>query len=180
MRILNVGEVGTGRKTAVNRFIKDTARVKNVPEDKCYVTNFLNTDEPILIKLKAGEGRSFKRAMDSFIRHLAKEIPSLLKSKPYEQNRKKLIEEYKKKERELSQGFEDEAERNKFTIVQVQMGPYTRPALVPIIDGKPADAQAMKMAGDKAKLEKIEKVKTLLEKKINCYDKSYIQYRKRT
>lgn len=55
------GEVGTGRKTAVKRLIKETTRFKKIPDDKCYVNNFKNPDEPILIRLPAGEGRVFKK-----------------------------------------------------------------------------------------------------------------------
>ncbi len=61
------GLPGTGRTTAVKRFLDELARKKPVPMDWCYVNNFGNPDEPMLIMLPGGRGKLFKEAMENLI-----------------------------------------------------------------------------------------------------------------
>lgn len=166
------GEVGTGRKTAVRRLIKETSRAKNIPEDKCYVNNFKNSDEPILITFPAGEGKVFKKKMQGLLQYLLKSIPVALESKVYESKRKEVVDEYKKKEHEIGDSFEKEAAKEGFAIVQMQTGSYVKPTLVPLLDGKPADIQKLRLSGDTALVHKIEENYIKLNKKLEDVLKS--------
>ncbi|MFA5033160.1 MAG: ATP-binding protein [bacterium] len=170
--IFVTGEIGTGRKTTVKRLIKESPRTKNISKDKCYVNNFKNPDEPILISFSAGEGRVFKKEMHGLIQYLVKSIPAVFESKEYDKKKKEIIEEYKKKEKEVGEIFEKEAESAGFTIMQVQTGQYVRPSLVPLIDGKPADVQKLKLEGKKDKIKKIEEDYTRLNGRLEATLKS--------
>ena len=56
------GTPGTGRLSTVKRMLEDISREKaTVPDDLCYINNFNKTEEPILLRLKAGAGRRFKK-----------------------------------------------------------------------------------------------------------------------
>jgi Cdc6-like AAA superfamily ATPase len=49
------GPVGTGRTTTVKRLLDEVEKDKTVPDDKCYVNNFADPDQPRLICLPAGK-----------------------------------------------------------------------------------------------------------------------------
>ncbi|MDI6840588.1 MAG: ATP-binding protein [bacterium] len=154
--IFVAGPVGTGRKTAVTHLLKETERFKRLPDDKCYVNNFKNPDEPILIRLKAGQGRGFKKDMDELIEYLVKNIPLIFKSEDYQKKRKEIIEKFKKRQNELVKNFEKEASKENFTLVQLQVGPFARPDIVPIIDGKSVNFQELSTLVEKGKFSKTE------------------------
>ncbi len=154
------GLSGTGRKTAINCLIKETERIKRIPEDKIFVNNFKNPDMPILIRLKAGQGRRFKKDMDQFVEYLLKNIPEIFESDAYQDRRKEKIEAVKAKQKEIIKGFEDEAAKANFALLQMQVGAMMRPVLVPLVEGKPANLDQIKALEKEGKLSKedIEKI----------------------
>lgn len=161
------GQPGTGRKTAVNCLLKETERIKRIPDDKVYVNNFKNPDMPILIRLKAGNGRKFKKDMELFVEHLLKHIPAIFESENYQERRKEKIEAVKNKQKDIIKKFEDEAAKENFTLVQMQIGTMIRPVLLPLIDGKPVNFDRIKELESEGKLskedlEKMEKTQSKL------------------
>lgn len=156
------GLPGTGRKTAINSLLRETERIKRIPEDKIYVNNFENQDTPILIRLKAGEGRKFKKDMDAFVAYLRKHIPNIFDSDAYQEKRKEKIDSFKEIQKKLVKGFEDELAKDNFTLVQMQMGPVVRPGVTPLLEGKPVNFDQLRALEKEGKLtkkdlEKIEK-----------------------
>jgi len=148
------GMSGTGRKTAILCLLKDTARFKRIPQDKIFVNNFKNPDMPILIRLKAGEGRHFKKDMDEFIQSLLKSIPEIFDSEDYENRHKKKLEGFKSKQKALIDGFEEEAAKENFALVQLQVGLQVRPGVLPLIEGKPVNFDQLKTLEKEGKLSK--------------------------
>jgi len=118
------GLVGTGRKTAINCILDSTERINKVPDDKLYVNNFKNPDSPRLLGLPAGQGRKFKRNMDSFVEHLVKNIPKAFESESYKRKRKEVVENLNNRRRELLQNFEKEVSQKGFALIQVEIGPF--------------------------------------------------------
>ena len=51
---------GTGRRTAVRKFLDELAKKKPKADDWVYVNNFANQYEPIAIRLPAGMGNQLK------------------------------------------------------------------------------------------------------------------------
>jgi ATP-dependent Lon protease len=146
------GLPGSGRKTAINRIIKETERIRRIPEDKIFVNNFKNTDMPILIRLKSGQGRELKKDMERFVNYLLKNIPEIFESDAYQERRKEKIEVAKSRQKELVKGFEDEASRENFALLQMQVGTMMRPVLLPVMDGKPANFERIKEMESTGKL----------------------------
>jgi lon-related putative ATP-dependent protease len=163
------GLPGTGRKTAIKRLIKETERIKRIPEDKIFVNNFKNPDMPILIRLKAGQGRRFKKDMDEFVEYLLKNIPEIFESDTYQERRKEKIEAVKAKQKEIIKGFEEEAAKENFTLLQMQVGAMMRPVLVPLVEGKPANFEQIKALEKEGKLSKedIEKIENTHSRLMN-------------
>ncbi|MEW5806597.1 MAG: ATP-binding protein [Acidobacteriota bacterium] len=133
--IFIAGFVGTGRNTTIKRLLEEIEKGEKAPDDICYVNNFKNPDMPKVIKIPAGNGIGFKKAMEYLIEALQKNIPSIFESEQYQARRNFLIESYKDNEKAIVREFEKKVEAESFTLIQVQMGPYARPEIVPIVAG---------------------------------------------
>jgi len=168
--IFVTGLVGTGRKTAVNRLLEGTDRLKRIPDDKLYVNNFKNSDMPRFIRLPAGQGRSLKKDMDELVEYLAKNISSVFESEDYQRRKKEIVENLKNKQKKLLKGFESKVAKEKFTLIQLQIGAFTKPTVLPVIDGKPVDFNQLAAWVKEGKLTK-ERLKRLEEKHSEFADK---------
>jgi ATP-dependent Lon protease len=135
--IFITGMVGTGRTTTITQLLDQLEKGAKTPDDVLYVNNFKYPDEPVLIMLPAGRGKAFVEAMAKLIDVLRTNIPHLLKSPYYTDKRDALVESQQKKQRELLQSFEEEVAEQGFSVIQVQMGLFSRPDLIPVIDGQP-------------------------------------------
>jgi lon-related putative ATP-dependent protease len=131
------GMVGTGRTTTVKQLLERLEKGDRTPDDILYVNNFKYPDEPVLVVLPAGQGREFSEAMARLIDALSANIPALLKSPYYAERRDGIVEAQQKKQRDILQRFEEEVAEQGFSVVQVQMGLFTRPDLIPMVDGQP-------------------------------------------
>jgi len=135
--IFITGIVGTGRTTTVKRLLERLEKDEQTPDDICYVNNFIKPDEPTLVICPAGKGKHFKESMDHLIEMLKTSIPELLKSKYYSDQRDNIIETQQKHQKEILKNFEDKVAKEGFSVIQVQMGPFVKPDLIPIIDKQP-------------------------------------------
>jgi lon-related putative ATP-dependent protease len=131
------GMVGTGRTTTVKQLLEPLEKGDKTPDDILYVNNFKYPDEPVLIMLPAGEGKLFGEAMTRLIDMLRTNIPNLLKSPYYTEKRDGIVEGQQKKQRDILQRFEEETAEQGFSVIQVQMGMFTRPDLIPVLEGQP-------------------------------------------
>jgi len=135
--IFITGMVGTGRTTTIKQLLEKLEKEEKTPDDILYVNNFKNPDEPTAISLPAGKGKLFNQAMKNLIEMLIHNVPELLKSKYYAEKRDNIIEAQQKKQKEILKKFEEEVEREGFSMIQVQMGFFVKPDIVPLIDGNP-------------------------------------------
>lgn len=132
--IFVTGLSATGRSTAV-KGILDGLRLKGTPTtDRCYVNNFKNPDEPRLLTLPRGKAEKLKKEMARTVESLKKTVPHALEDENVLTRKRELAEEYAKKEADLFKALEAKIGSD-FALVQVQMGPYTRPDIFPVIDG---------------------------------------------
>jgi lon-related putative ATP-dependent protease len=160
--IFVTGMVGTGRTTTIKQLLEKMEKGDKTPNDLLYVNNFKNPDEPTLISLSAGKGRLFKDAMESLISMLRRNIPEMIKSKYYSEKRDEIVESQQKKQKEILKNFEEEVVKEGFSVIQVQMGLFVKPDLVPLIAGKPTpfdqlEAMTREDKFDKKKLENLKK-----------------------
>lgn len=155
------GKSGTGRSTTIKKLLQDRKRENIIFDDKCYVHNFKDPDMPRAISLPAGKGNQFKKDMANLVNTLKKHIPSLLESDKYQKSKDAITENFKKKQHELVKQFEDKVKSENFTVVQVQIGPYTKPDILPIIDKKPVNLDKLESMVEEGKFstEEFEKIK---------------------
>jgi len=162
--IFITGMVGTGRTTTIKQLLEKLEKGGQPPDDVLYVNNFKYPDEPTLIMMPAGKGRQFATAMDSLIEMLKRNIPDLLKSKYYAEKRDAVVEGQQRKQKEILQSFEEEAAKEGFSVIQVQMGLFVKPDLIPVIDDQPAPF---------AKLEALVREKKFPAKALEALQKKY-------
>ncbi len=177
------GKSGTGRSTTIKKLLKDRKRENVIFDDKCYVHNFKDPDMPRAISLPAGQGNQFKKDMENLVNTLKKHIPSLLESEKYQKSKDAITESFKNKQHSLVKEFEDKVKSENFTVVQVQIGPYTKPDILPVINKKPTNLENLENMVEEGKFsrEEFEKIKqkhqefsreiTQISKKINNLQK---------
>lgn len=164
--IFITGMVGTGRTTTIKQLLEKLEKDEKPPDDILYVHNFKNPDEPMLITLPAGKGRLFRDAMSRLIKMLETNIPELVKSKYYTEKRDSIIETQQKRQKDILKKFEEEVAKEGFSVIQVQMGLFVRPDLVPLIEGKPLSFNNLETMVREGKFpkEKLEELKAKYEK----------------
>ena len=133
--IFVVGLVGTGRNTTIKCLLEEIDKAGKIPDDLCYVNNFKDPDQPRCICLPPGQGKTFKKDMDDLIESLKKNIPLIFESEEYQKQRRDLVEKHREREKGMVKEFENRAKKEGFAVVQVQVGPFTRPDLVPLVAG---------------------------------------------
>ena len=130
------GLAGTGRTTTVKHLLETTVVSEEVPPDIIYLHNFIDSDQPQAVLLPAGDGCRFKNAMERLTGDLVQNISNLFESENYQEHRKEIVRNFQAQQKEILQVFEKEITEENFALVQVQVGPYVKPDLHPVIDGK--------------------------------------------
>jgi ATP-dependent Lon protease len=141
--IFVTGLVGTGRNTTIKRLLQEIETASRIPEDLCYVNNFKNPDMPKIIALPACQGIGLRKDMDNLIEGLRRNIPRILESEAYQKKRKETVDRWQSKQVDLWNRFEKDVKDSGFSLVQFKMGPFSRPGILPLVDGKPTDLSEM-------------------------------------
>ena len=155
------GLPGSGRMATVKKLLEEMSKKERVPDDFCYVNCFQNPDSPLLLRLPGGTGAAFKRDVKWLVERLKKEIPQLFESEEYTHMKKEIMEAYNEKAKAFFKSLDQHVKQEGFTIVDVQMGQFKRPEVMPVIEEKPVpidQLEAMTDQGQFAK-EKFEKLK---------------------
>ena len=146
------GITGTGRMSTVRKLLEEISKKKGaVPDELCYVNNFKKPEAPILLRLKAGMGREFKKDARDFVETLKKEIPQLFESQDYLNRKKEVMEEYEKKGRDFFKGLDKKVREEGFALVDIQVGQIKRPEVMPLVDGKPVDIDQVEAMVEKGR-----------------------------
>jgi len=162
--IFVAGFVGTGRMTAIKHLLEKLEKPGNIPDDVCYVNNFKDPDVPRVISLPAGQGKLFRKDMEDLILSLKKNIPSMFEREAYKEKRKEFIKESEEGQKAILAEFEKQVKKEGFALVQIQMGPFVKPDIQPVIDHKPVSL---------AKLEKQVKDGNFPQEKFNELQTKY-------
>jgi len=135
--IFVTGFVGTGRLTTIKHLLEKLEKKEKRPDDKCYVNNFKNPDMPRILSLPAGQGKMFKKDMENLILSLKNNIPAVFESENYQERRKELVKESEDGQKAILQEFDDQVKKEGFALVQIKMGPFVKPDVQPLVEGKP-------------------------------------------
>ena len=148
------GFVGTGRNTTIKRLLEELEKGETPPDDLCYVHNFKNPDIPCLVTLPAGRGKVFRNDMNLLIETLRRNVPLIFEDERYQDNKKKLLESFKNKEKEILKALEKRVEADGFVLAQVQTGPFTRPEVLPVVGENAVSMEALEKLVEESKYKK--------------------------
>ncbi|OGQ01308.1 MAG: ATP-dependent protease [Deltaproteobacteria bacterium RBG_19FT_COMBO_46_12] len=159
--IFVTGLAGTGRFTTIKCVLQEVDVKGKIPNDLCYVNNFKNTDMPHMISLPAGQGNAFKKEMETLIETLKKKIPLMFENENYLNKKKEVVEKFRNKQAEMFREFEKKVNKDGFALVQIQMGPYSRPGIFPLVEGNPVNIDQLEtmVEEDKFSREELGKIK---------------------
>lgn len=174
------GLAGTGRFTTIKTLLERLEVKGRIPKDICYVNNFKNPDMPRMIDLPAGQGNAFKKEMETLIETLKKKIPLVFENETYLNKKKELVESFRSRQAEMFRDFEKKVNREGFALVQIQMGPYSRPGIFPLIEGNPVNIEQLEALAEEDKFpkEELERIKAKQTELINDLENLFKETRK--
>jgi lon-related putative ATP-dependent protease len=137
------GLPGTGKMTTIKHLLNtiDTGRAR--PRDVVYVNNFLDPDMPRALLLPAGMGAKLRNDVKDLVANMQRNIVQIYESDVYKERMKALIEEYKEREKRILRTFEERIRKENFALIQVQLGPFSKPDIAPIIAGEPVQMERL-------------------------------------
>ena len=150
------GAAGSGRKATVKRMLEEMSKKKAAPEDLCYVSCFKDPESPTLIRLPGGVGSTFKRDVKWLVDTLKREIPQLFESQEYVNMKKEIMETYEHQAGGFFKSLDQKVKEEGFTIVDVQMGQFKRPEVMPLVDDKPIPIDQLEALVEKGRFPKAE------------------------
>lgn len=127
------GENDLGRAYMLSQFLKPIALKKETPPDLLYVNNFENEDNPILLKVVAGQGKVLKSELAKILQQIKKEIPLRFETHAYEKKRQALLSNFQKIRESFIKEMDIIAEKQGFNLDIDEQGSLT---LYPLVEGK--------------------------------------------
>jgi lon-related putative ATP-dependent protease len=124
---------GTGRTTAIERFIKEIANQRPVPSDWCYVNNFQDTLVPNAIRMPAGKAIIFKNDMERTVKTAIADLKATFKSEEYGAHIEEISSAVEYQKQQLLNQLKQKAQEANFALQLSPMGLLT----IPVKDGKP-------------------------------------------
>ena len=107
--VFAAGLPGTGKNTAVRRYVQSVSEAKPTPPDWCYIANFQNSYEPRALPLPSGRARAFQRDLKSFIGEAQRAVPEALEGEDILSRRESLVRRADEERNAILAGFNEEA-----------------------------------------------------------------------
>ena len=152
--IFVAGHPGTGRTTAIERFLDEIANAKPAPDDWCYVNNFDDSYRPHAIRLPAGQAHEFQRGIEGMVKSITQEIQTAFEGEQYANERENALKSFQEQKEQLIEKVGEFAQKNGFGLQATPMGIIP----IPVKNGKPmSDEDFLALSeSDRDKLKQIQ------------------------
>ncbi len=140
--IFALGPSGVGKEHIVRRALETQAAREPVPDDWCYVNNFVDAHKPVAMGLPAGRAMPFRRDMERLVNELMAAIPAAFESEEYRHRREVIEEELKQRQGTAFEALQQKALDKSVGLIRTPMGL----ALAPLKEGevvKPEDFEKL-------------------------------------
>ncbi len=144
-----LGPPGTGKATAIRRFLTREAAKLPTPPDWCYVNNFADPHQPKAICLQPGRARVFKSDCERLIEDFKTGIPRAFETEPYEQQKNAITQAAEKEQGKELEGLKERVEARGFALAKTPSGVIA----VPVLRGKPLDPETLNSMDEAARQE---------------------------
>ena len=159
------GIPGTGRTTAVRRYLEEVAVAKPVPADWCYVNNFQDPYHPNALSLPAGRAVELQKGMENLTKVILQDVRNAFESEEYATQKEQTLNKFHQRKQEILEKVNQMANEEGFLLQPTPMGVVT----VPTSDGKPMSEEDFLQLSPQDKdnlLQKQQKVQNALETSI--------------
>ncbi|MGE5251147.1 MAG: Lon protease family protein [Bacteroidota bacterium] len=120
--IFVAGMPGTGRTTAVERFLEEIAVTKPTPMDWCYVNNFEESSRPRALALPAGQAREFQRDVMGFLKTVIRDIQMTFEGEEYAAQQESSLRSFHQQKGEIFEKLDELARQKDFGLQATPMG----------------------------------------------------------
>jgi lon-related putative ATP-dependent protease len=159
------GMTGTGRTTAVRRYLEEMASTKPVPNDWCYVNNFADAYRPHALRLPPGRAVELQKGMENLTKTIFQEVRNVFESEEYVKHKEETLNKFQQSKQEILEKVNQEAVNEGFILQATPMGVVT----VPTRNGKPMSEEDFMKLSQKdrdALVQKQQRVQEALEASI--------------
>ncbi len=137
--IFVTGLTGTGRTSSIRRLLESLDRRRDDLVDVAFVQHFRRPDEPRCLVFPAGRACAFRSRMGDVFESVRSWIPEVLRSDPFRRRQAKAVAELRRRRERMVTVFEREVAERGFQLVETGPEGARRPALAPVVGGKPVD-----------------------------------------
>jgi len=137
------GPSGSGRRTAVERILAESAVSQSDMPDIVYRYNFKNPARPKALYLPMGTGYSFKNMLHQMVENLKDKIKQCFEKDSYKAARDEMVSYLETEENRRIQEFEEKLKRNGFRIMQVDDAEERASDIVPLYEGRQTDFESL-------------------------------------
>jgi len=148
------GAAGSGRMATVKKLLAEMSKKDRAPEDLCYVNNFKDSESPILIRFSGGRGLEFRKDVKFLVESLKKEIPQIFESQEYVNAKKEIMQAYEQQATGFFKNLEKKVKEQGFTIVDVQVGQFKRPMVMPVLEQGPVPIEQVEALAEQGRFPK--------------------------
>src|SRR5579885_844756 len=143
------GPVGSGRERTIHDFLRQFAPTRPAPSDWVYVYNFIQSDQPIALRLPQGRGRKFATDLDGFVQAALRDIPRAFEGEDYESHRREALSGLSQRREALLEQLQAFARDNGFAIEMTPSGMV----VVPLNQGQPLSNEEFQHLPDQRRQE---------------------------
>ncbi|MBI1423501.1 MAG: AAA family ATPase [Gammaproteobacteria bacterium] len=117
-----LGPIGLGKHTVVREYLQEQAAHKAAAADWCYINNFAKPQEPLAVRLDAGQAPVFSKDMLQLVEDLRSAIPSAFEAEEYHARVQEIENELKQTMETAFNQLADEAETHNITLIRTPHG----------------------------------------------------------
>jgi len=161
--IFVAGAPGTGRTTAIERFLEEVAKDAPVPSDWCYVNSFRDSAHPSALRLPPGLALEFCNDMETLINSAVREIRNAFESEEFLVQREENLKSFRQQKQVLLEQINEAALQVGFMVQPTPVGVLT----VPMHKGKPMTEEEF-VALHEAERDEISKKQEILQEKLEA------------
>jgi len=161
------GMPGTGRMTAVQKMISQIIDEYPLPNDLCYIHNFDNPDEPLLIELPRGMGIKLKTKMENFLRGIFATLPKIIEDEGFIAAKNRILYKYTNESKAKIKKLGDKLQKDGLALVEIQYRDTTVPDIYVNNGEKMIPWDEFTMLAEKGEIK--DKDVSAIEKKLENY-----------
>ena len=154
------GPAGSGRERTILDYLQRFAPTRPEPFDWIYIYNFVQPDQPNVIRMPQGRGRKFAADLDGFLEAAQRDIPRAFESEDYERNRREALSELSQRRDALIDQLQAFARDSEFAIEVTPMGMVA----VPLSHGKPLSDEEFQLLPTRKRQELEQRNKEIQER----------------